>query len=80
MPDFHYTTNGFYFNLIPLNTQAEDAWRKIDEVFEGGSIPFSAWEGVRKQLKSAGYSVIKAKKATKKEMEAIFLEMEALGL
>jgi hypothetical protein len=60
MADFSYTTDGLFVRLLPNdNGQAADAWRKVAEHFPSCVIPVSAWDGTRRQLKAAGFTVQK---------------------
>lgn len=79
MSDFNWLTDGFFFRLIPNNTEAEAAWCQIAEVFEGGAIPSSAWTSVKHQLKNSGYTVRKARKTkplTDQELDKLLSELE----
>ena len=67
-PDFYWTMNAPFVNLIPLNEQSEDAWREIAASFPQGAIPFFAWDSVRKQLQEAGYRVHKTPRPKKSDI------------
>jgi tRNA A37 threonylcarbamoyltransferase TsaD len=74
MPDFNYTFDGFWYHLIPLNSQAEEAWRQIETQFSGGVVPESAWKSTASQLRGVGYSVKKAR-ATKMDDVELLAEL-----
>ncbi len=65
MTDFNFTTNGFYFRLIPNNQQAIDIYNYMatDTQINPCNIPQSAWASTKAQLKEAGYSVRKLRKS-----------------
>jgi hypothetical protein len=78
--DFTYIISkdesGTWYTLFPENAQASNAWTKIQE-FSQGPISAIHWNGIRKQLRTAGYSVRKAVE-TKKTSDTDLLS--ALGL
>ena len=81
MTDFYWLTDGFFFRLVPNNSQAETAWCQIAEVFEAGAVPRSAWPSVKSQLKEAAYSVRKARKTkplTDKELDKMLSDLGVL--
>lgn len=63
MSDFNFIDFGFYVSLYPNNSQAEEIWNEIHAHFPDCNIPQSAWPSVKHQLKAAGYSVRKQRKA-----------------
>ena len=76
--DFYWIKNGFFYNLIPNNPEAEKIWCQIDEVFSGCNIPLSAWPNVKTQITNAGYSVRKNRKMkpiTDNELDMILSEL-----
>jgi len=61
--DFNFIDLGFYVSLYPNNPQAEAIWTEIHEHFTDCNIPRSAWPSVKHQLKEAGYTVRKQRRA-----------------
>lgn len=60
--DLYFTTNGYFFNLIPNNAAAEKVFNQVAAAFDGASVPVTAWASVKLQIKQAGYSIRKAPK------------------
>ena len=81
MTDLTYTQNGMFTRFIAASDVGEDAWRQMAKALGGDvAILNSQLKSTLYQLRKAGYKVTKAKKVTKKEMNGIFAELEALGL
>lgn len=81
MTDLTYTQQGLFTRFIATSKSGEDAWKVIAEKMNGDAVIFSMHlKSVLRQLRKAGYKVSKAKPVTKKEMNKIFDEMDALGL
>ena len=78
--DFNFTTNGYYFRLIPNTPQAEKAYNEGCAQMDLSNIPMSAWASVKYQLKQAGYLVRKLPKCkpmTDSQIDNLLAELEA---
>lgn len=62
-PDLTYITSGLFTRFVPNSSEGEEAWRVMREA-NGNAVVLSIHsETVIGQLRRAGYSVAKAKKA-----------------
>lgn len=61
--DLEYTTNGLFTRFYPNTAAGEDAWREMAEETGNGAVLSIHAKNVIAQLRKAGYSVAKAKKA-----------------
>lgn len=79
--DLTYTQCRMFTRFIAQSTAGEDAWREMASKMNGVAsvLNFQA-KAVISQLRAAGYKVSKAKPVTKKEMNDIYAELEALGV
>lgn len=81
MTDLIYTQNALFTTFYAQTKEGEQAEYQIAVKFDG--LPqvfnFHAKSTIR-QLRKAGYTVAKAKKPTKADFEAIYKEMDALGI
>ena len=80
MTDLTYTTDKMFTSFIANTDDGIEAWKEMAFRMDGVAkvLNCHAQDTIR-QLKEAGYTVSKAKKVTKKEMNDIFAEMEAMG-
>lgn len=62
MPDLTYLDKGLFTTFIPYTPAGENAWRVMHEAYSETVLSIHA-KNVIGQLRKAGYSVAKAKKA-----------------
>jgi hypothetical protein len=74
--DLDYSEQGLFTSFFPNTLEGENVWRSIPQ----GKILTVQLPSVLAQLRKAGYSVVKAKKITKKQEKEIYTEMESMGL
>lgn len=79
--DLVYTTDSLFTRFYPESKAGEDAWNKIGAFNNGvANIPKCQTAATLKQLRDAGYVVIK-RKPTKIDYEKLYKELdELLGL
>jgi hypothetical protein len=81
MNDLEYLKQGLFTSFFPNTKEGEQAWREIAAQSEGtGKIFTMHLPAVLSQLRKAGFKVAKSKKATKADFQAIFKEIQALGI
>ena len=80
MNDLTYTTNGIWARFTPTSDAGEVAYKTMMDDSGDACVFTYQLKPVLKQIRDAGYTVSKAKKATKKELNFIFDELEELGL
>ena len=82
MNDLTYLKQGIFTAFFPESKAGEIAFQQILSTTEGtGKIYTMHLKSTLAQLKKAGYKVVKkTKKATKSDFQAIFKEMEILGI
>lgn len=80
MADLTYLTQGLFTSFFPVTKAGEDAWRTIAETkgCEGGKILTIHLVAAIRQIRRAGLSITKTKRATADELDAIFNELEGL--
>lgn len=61
--DLQYTTTGLFTRFIPNSPAGEDAWREMAKETGNAAVLSIHAANVIAQLRKAGYSVAKAKKA-----------------
>ncbi len=77
--DLSYLDQGLFTTFFANTPAGEEAWRVIAEQNQGAAKVLSIHKKTTiTQLKNAGYSIEKAKKPTKLEIENIFKELEFL--
>ena len=77
MTDITYSDKGLFTSFIPASTQGEDVWRQLNAAGADTVLTIHA-KSIINQMRAAGYSVVKAKKATKSELNDIFAELDEL--
>lgn len=81
MTDLTYIQDKMFTTFMPETPAGETAWCEMAKKMDGVAKVFNfEANNVILQLRRAGYKVAKAKKVTKKEMQDIFNELEALGV
>jgi hypothetical protein len=64
MTDLNYITDGFYITLIPVTKEAEAVYNDVANAFDGvAKFPVYMKPSIFKQIKDAGYTIRKARKA-----------------
>ena len=81
MTDLTYSRDKMFTTFYAESAEGETAWNEMAAKLDGVAKVFNFdAHNVIIQLRRAGYKVAKAKKVTKKEMSAIFAELEMLGV
>lgn len=81
MTDLIYTQNDLFTTFYAQTKEGEQAEREIASKCDGLPQVFNIHaKSTIAQLRKAGFTVAKSKKATKADFEAIFEEMDALGI
>jgi hypothetical protein len=78
--DLTYTTDGLYTRFFPHTKAGEDAWREMAKADGVAAVLNIHAKAVLQQLRAAGYTVAKAKKAkpvTIQEIDDILNQLEA---
>jgi hypothetical protein len=80
MSDLIYTQTGFYTRFFAENKDGELAIEEMIRITGDTVVRNDHFKTVLQQLRRAGYKVTKSKKATKKEVNKMFDELEELGI
>lgn len=76
-PDLTYTDDGMFTRFIPMTDQGFTIYQQMIE--QAGTAAFLnvTRPSVLAQIRAAGYTVRKSKKATKAELDEILAELDA---
>ncbi len=79
--DLVYHNQGLFTAFFPVSKAGEDAWKEIAKQ-TGGTGKFYTVQvpAIKASLKTAGYTVKKAKKPSKKEIDGMIEELESMGI
>ena len=79
-PDLVYRKQGLFTAFIPQSKAGEDAWRELAKQTEGTGKVFTAQlPATLAALRAAGYTVSRAKKPSKGEIDDLMAELERMG-
>jgi len=81
MTDLIYTQNALFTTFYAQTKEGERAEYQIAVKFDGLPQVFNIHaKSTIRQLRKAGFTVAKSKKPTKADFDAIYKEMDALGI
>lgn len=64
MTDLNYITDGFFITLIPNSKESESVYNEVANAFDDvAKFPIHMKASIFKQIKDAGYTIRKARKA-----------------
>ncbi len=79
MTDLQYIEQGLFTAFVPDSEQGEQVWTDFLKQNNGSNKVLTIHaKSVISQIKKAGYTVSKAKKVTKSEMNKILAELELI--
>jgi hypothetical protein len=79
--DLVYHKQGLFTAFIPQSKAGDDAWRELASQTQGAGKVFTAQlPATLSALRAAGYTVSKAKKPSKKEIDRLMAELERMEI
>lgn len=79
--DLVYHKQGLFTAFIPQSKAGDDAWRELANQTDGtGKVYTAQLAATLSALRAAGYTVSKAKKPSRKEIDGMIEELESMGI